>query len=72
MHVPQQLLYKLHQGQALFPGRLVYAGVDEVFVQHGATAVHGGGIGLLLIYLLLFLSLLLGFDILSLKRNHKV
>lgn len=64
VQVPQQLLYELHQRKALLPCGLVDPCVDEVFVQHGATAVHGGSIGLLLIDLLLFLSLLLGFNVL--------
>lgn len=63
--VPQQLLYELHQRKALLSCRLVDACVDKVLVQHGATTVHGGSIGLLLVNLLLFLSLLLGFNILS-------
>lgn len=63
--VPQQLLYELHQRQALLPRRLVDACVDKVLVEHCATTVHGGSIGLLLINLLLFLSLLLGFNVLS-------
>lgn len=68
--VPQQLLHKLNQRQALLPGRLVDACVNEVLVQHGATAVHGGSIGLLFINLLLFLRLLLGFDVL--QRTQKI
>lgn len=63
--VPQELLYELHKGQALLPCRLIDARVDEVFVQHGATPVYGGGISFLFINLLLFLSLLLCFNVLS-------
>lgn len=63
--VPQELLYKLHKGQALLPCRLIDARVDKVFVQHGATPVYGGGISFLFINLLLFLSLLLCFNVLS-------
>lgn len=67
--VPQQLLHKLNQRQALLPSRLVDACVNEVLVQHGATAVHGGSVGLLFINLLLFLRLLLGFDVLQRKQK---
>ena len=68
--VPQELLDQLHQRQTLLAGRLVDARVDEVFVQQGATALHGGGVGLLLVYLLLLLGLLLGLDVLM-GRNKK-
>ncbi|TNN24698.1 hypothetical protein EYF80_065176 [Liparis tanakae] len=61
---PQQLLHQLHQREALLAGGLVDAGVDEVFVQHGAAALQRGGVGLLLVHLLLLLRLLLGLDVL--------
>ena len=62
--VPEELLDQLHERQTLLAGRLVDARVDEVFVQQGATALHGGGVGLLLVDLLLLLGLLLGLDVL--------
>lgn len=62
--VPEQLLYQLNQWEALFVGRLVDASVDQVFVQGGATAMQRGSARLLLINLLLFLGLLLCFNVL--------
>lgn len=75
MRVPEQLLYELDQRETLLAGRLVDAGVDEVFIKRGATAVQGGGVGLLLINLLLFLCLLLRLDVLNETRritNQKI
>lgn len=62
--VPEQLLHQLNQWEALFIGRLVDASVDQVFVQGGATTMKRRSACLLLINLLLFLGLLLCFDVL--------
>lgn len=62
---------QLDQWEALFVGRLIDAGVDQVFVQCGATPMQRGSTGFLLIDLLLFLCLLLCLNIL-IKDKQKL